>query len=447
MVAIVAGKGIGLLNTSPNTVGAAGVLGQDVIGQGSIRAIVNAVNGNLVVQSQDAQLAGRGLDLFALRTYNSLSAPAEGDGDGWRWAYEQTVRFQGPGTPMQPGAGSTVLRTAGDGHETVYTWDAIRAVFVTNEGGGTYDELTYDEAMTEWVWTDGSLRMTEQYSNSTGPSMIGQLVRRTDKSNNSIALTYDQQRLTLIRDTGSQQELRLSYTQFNGLTRLQRVEARPLPDDANGHPIAKLADPLRLVEYDYDNNGRLISVTRYLAPTGDNVPPGPGFAIRYNYNDSSNRIASVTQSDGTILSFTYDAAGRVSTVTDQNGVHDAQLVFAYDVQPNSTTITDGNGQVWTYRYNGLEDRLIEVLTPPVGGSSMSTKFQYDGAENLQGITDPQNNSVIYHYDAAGNREFERDAAGNSTTRTFDSLNQMVTETCYRIADPDADGPQQPGRIQ
>jgi len=71
-----------------------------------------------VLQMHDEQLAGRGLDLYALRTYNSPGAPDDGDGDGWRWGYEQTVRFQGPGSPPQPHAGATVIRTDGDGHET-----------------------------------------------------------------------------------------------------------------------------------------------------------------------------------------------------------------------------------------------------------------------------------------------------------------------------------------
>lgn len=176
MVAIVAGNGMGLLNTSLNTVGAAGVLGQGVLGQGSIRAIVNAVNGNLVLQSQDARLSGRGTDLFALRTYDSLGTPTDGDEDGWRWAYEQTVRFLGPGAPLNPDAGATIVRTDGDGHESAYTWDTASASFVTTEGSGAYDELAYDGAAAEWVWTDGSLRVTERYSNSTGPAMTGRSI-------------------------------------------------------------------------------------------------------------------------------------------------------------------------------------------------------------------------------------------------------------------------------
>ena len=191
MVAIVAGNGLGLLNTSLNILGGAGVLGQSVLGQGSSRAFVNAVSGNLVLQMQDEQLAGRGLDLYALRTYNSLGTLNDGDGDGWRWGYEQTVRFQGPGTPAQPQAGATVIRTDGDGHETTYTWNAARAAYIGTEGSGAHDELRYDSAPGEWVWTDGSTRVTERYSNSTSSSMTGRLIRRTDTSNNSIVLMYD----------------------------------------------------------------------------------------------------------------------------------------------------------------------------------------------------------------------------------------------------------------
>jgi YD repeat-containing protein len=444
MVAIVAGNGLGLLNTSINTIGARGVLEQSVLGQGSIRAMVNVVNGNLVLQMQDALLAGRGNDLFALRTYNSLGAPTDVDGDGWRWGYEQTVRFQGPGVPLIPGAGATVVRTDGDGHETTFTWDAARAAFIGTEGSGAHDELRYDGPATEWVLTDGSTRVTERYTDSTAPGMTGRLVLRTDTSNNQISLAYDDDRLTMIRDSASQQELRLKYGLFNGLTRLQRLEANQLIDDANGHATTTLGDPLRLVEYDYDLLGRLTTVTRLLNPTSNGTPIGAGFITNYGYDGSSTRIASVMQSDGTSTSFTYDAAGRLSAVKDDGGAPGTQLAFAYDLQPNSTAITDGDGQIWTYRHDGMTGQLLEVLTPPAGGTAISTKFAYDNSGNLTGITDPQNNAFFYGYDESGNRALERDALGNTTTRTFSTLNQVLTETRYRIPDPDGAGLQDPG---
>src|SRR5262249_30667887 len=155
----------------------------------------------------------------------------DGDGDGWRWDYERTVRFQGPGAAAQPRTGAVVIHTNGDGHETTYAWDAARAVFVGTEGSGAHDELCYDSASSEWVRTEGSTRVVEQYQDSTSPRMTGRLIRRTDPSGNSIVLTYDRERLALIRDTASHQELRLIYGVVSGMTRVQRLETRALLED------------------------------------------------------------------------------------------------------------------------------------------------------------------------------------------------------------------------
>ena len=50
------------------------------MGRSGEQAYVNIANGNLVLQMQDIQLAGRGLDLYALPTYNSLGTPSDDDG-------------------------------------------------------------------------------------------------------------------------------------------------------------------------------------------------------------------------------------------------------------------------------------------------------------------------------------------------------------------------------
>jgi YD repeat-containing protein len=156
------------------------------------------------------------------------------------------------------------------------------------------------------------------------------------------------------------------------------------------------------------------------------------------YDAATTRIASVTQSDGTSVFFTYDA-GRISAIKDQSGATSTQL--NYSTATNSTGITDGNGQVWTYRYDGTSRQLTEILGPMVAGSSLSMKFKYDASGNLVSITDPRNNTVIYEYDSSGNRTLERDSIGNTVTRTFSAANQMLTETRYRVADPDGAGAQ------
>src|SRR5262249_51786511 len=127
MVAIVAGSGLGLFNASSNTLGGAGIAGQGGLGQAGGRSYVNAASGNLVLQCQDEVLSGRGADLGLVRTYNSRGLLNDGDGDGWRWDGERTVLPAG----AVGAVGSTVTRTAGDGHETVYNWDPATSRYVS----------------------------------------------------------------------------------------------------------------------------------------------------------------------------------------------------------------------------------------------------------------------------------------------------------------------------
>jgi YD repeat-containing protein len=197
------------------------------------------------------------------------------------------------------------------------------------------------------------------------------------------------------------------------------------------------------VEYNYDSVGRLTTITTDLTPADGSMADGVVFVMNYTYDGTTARIASVTQSDGTSVSFTYDAAGRVSTVKEQSGAPSAHLGFTYSPATHSTAITDGNGQVWTYRYDATTQQLTEILTPPVGGAALSTTFTYDASGNLVSITDARNNTVAYDYDSNGNRTLERDVLGNTVTRTFSTLDQMLTETRYRTSDPDGAGAQSP----
>ena len=84
MVAIVAGNGLGLFNTSLNSLGGSGSPGQGNLGQAGGQALVNISNGNLVLRFTDEQLSGLGQDLLHTRTYNTRGDFSDGDADGWK---------------------------------------------------------------------------------------------------------------------------------------------------------------------------------------------------------------------------------------------------------------------------------------------------------------------------------------------------------------------------
>jgi YD repeat-containing protein len=434
MVAVVAGNGLGLFNASSSILGDPGTWGQSALGQAHNRLFVNAATGNLVLQAQDEQLSGRGTDLRQLRTYNALGGWNDGDADGWRLWGERALKLVS-GTPGA--AGSQVVRTDEDGHETTLTWNGNR--YVGTEGAGAHDMLSYDSASQRWTWTEGSSRVQETYSYDAA-TKTGRLLEQRDVGGNRIAFGYDAAgRLTSITDTASSQQITLVYGTVGSFTRLQRVETRALVEDASGAATATLGVAIRQVSYGYDSAGRLTSVTSDLTPanTTDNVV----YVTTYSYDNASDptshRIASLVQSDGTRVFFTYDASGRVKTVQDTSDPTTKQLEFVYGT--NSTDIIDGNGRVWTYQYDVMSRQLTAILAPAAqsGGARPLTRFAYDGSGNVVTVTDPLGHVVTYTYDAAGNRTREVDALGNTVERRYDGNNQLVIETRYGV--PDGDG--------
>src|SRR4051812_29269558 len=121
MVAIVSGNSLGLELTSAATLGQKGVFGEAALGQSKERGYVNVATGNLVIQDQDDYLESRGLDVAALRTYNSMGALDDDNGDNWtNGFYKKQITFTGSLT--SPGTGTTIVRTAMDGSKATYTY-------------------------------------------------------------------------------------------------------------------------------------------------------------------------------------------------------------------------------------------------------------------------------------------------------------------------------------
>jgi YD repeat-containing protein len=402
MVAIVAGNGLGLFNASLNSLG--GAVGQGSLGQSGGQALVNAHNGNLILQFTDEQLSGLGRDLLHLRTYNTQGALNDADADGWRWDGERRVVLSG----TRNTAGSTLTRATGDGHEAVYVWTGTR--YQSNAGDGAHDSLQWDAATSEWLWVDGSRRTEERYAGDSG-----RLLSTVDAAGTRIHYGYDAAgRLASVKDS-SGQELVLVY---NAAGKLERLDTRTTEGGAL----------TRQVYYTYDAQGRLSGVYTDLTPADNSIADGQVYTTAYTYDGTSFRIASVTQSDGTSVSFTYQLVGadyRVKTVTDASGTS----TFDYDTVNRRTDVTNGLGQQWSYFYDAA-DQLIEVQSPAVNGQRLSTRYAYDADGNVLQVTDGRGNTVTYGYDVNGNRTLERDARGNTVTRTFSASNQLLNEIRY-----------------
>ena len=417
MVALVTGNGLGLLGGSSSVLGSSGQWGLSGLGQGNETVTVNAKTGNLILQRQDELLIGRGPDIGIVRTYNSKAAFDFDNNDGWQLSlYRQLDTLTGTLNT----AGSTITRTGADGSRLLYTYNTTRGCYINKDGSGAYSTLTYHTSNNSWTWSDGTNTHTETYQQSTtGKWRITQIA---DGDGNALTYTYNSNGLiTLITDANGE-KTRLNYDAATGhLSSIQQELA--------GGAITTR------IRYTYDTQGRLTQVTTDLTPEDSNITDGRTFTTTYTYDGTSTRIATITNSDGTRLSITYDTQGRVKTLTDGLG----QVTTLTYGAGNTTTVTDplGNSSTLTYDDQG---NLTRLQGP--AGSGQDISYTYNANGDLTQLTDSRGNTITTTYDDRGNLTRQQDSAGNVRTYTYNNSNQRLTETNYTIADPDANGPLQ-----
>jgi YD repeat-containing protein len=418
MVAVVTGGSLGLNLGSGTVLGGAGVGGSASFGRQSDSVYVNAASGNLVIQTRDELLTGRGLDVAGLRTYNSLGTYVDDNGDNWQAGLVRKV-WLGGGTVNA--AGSYAYRRDEDGSEATFSWNAGLGRYVSTDGGGAADSLSYDG--TNWTFVDGTSRTVEVYAGSTG-----RLLSSTDADGNSLSFAYNGAGLLASVTTPAGE---ITYYDYNGSNQLTQLRTVSKSSDSAG-----LDRTLTRVRYSYDASNRLATVTVDLSPEDNSVSDGRVFTTAYTYDGASKRVASITQSDGAKLSFTYDGSGRVQTVTDALG---GVTTFGYDTGNRATTVTDALNQVTTYRYDA-NSQLLSVSAPAVGGVVSTISYQYDGTGNVTRITDAEGRAVVMDYDGAGNVVRQTDAAGNVVRRGYNAQNQLLMETVATAGEPASNTP-------
>ncbi|PZQ34102.1 MAG: hypothetical protein DI562_00435 [Stenotrophomonas acidaminiphila] len=455
MSAVFTGNGLGLFNTSLNQLGG-GLGGQARVGQGGEQQYVNLATGNLVWQGQDEHLVFRGLTVGLGRTYNSLGQFSEVGSDGWLTGFERRVSLLS-GTFNT--AGSIMRRHTGDGSYQDFLYVAPNE-YRSVAGSGAHDTLSWTG--TDWRYVEGSTRQQETYADHADTALQGRLTGMRNLLSDGVTpagweVVYVDGRISEIRAEGTGADGEALLFTYNGAGHLETVSTRE-----NG--------VLRhQVSYGYDSQGRLTNIITDLTPldTGDNAwnpldaavqvdYDGRLFRTQYSYIGTGLQLASVLQSDGTLVSFTYHADGRLSTVTrgdtntnDGDGVGETT---SYTYGTGSATVTDSLGRSWVYAFDA-DGQLTSLTAPPIDGLSDVTSYQYDADGNVLRTTTVRGAQLLaqveYAYDAAGNVTWEWETTsqwgdfGNAISRTWSTTNQLLSLTQYTGVDPDLTGSELP----
>ncbi|HEU0153471.1 MAG TPA: putative Ig domain-containing protein [Arenimonas sp.] len=445
MVAVFTGNALGLFDTSLTQLGSG--LSWDAARN---RQSVNAANGNLVLQGLDELIQFRGMSVSATRTYNSLGTVAGVGADAWLTGFERKVELIG----ALDGDTSKVIMHTGDGSEVEFSYSGTPGKYVTTDGSGAHDTMVWQANY--WIYDEGSSGHREYFkSDDSDPAGIARLHQIRNTKSEAGAPTYF---LVDYNAAGQVTAVRASDGTGNN------ADALLFAYNANGQLVSTSTRESGFervqVRYGYDTQGRLEWVEHDLTlrDTTDNVwdevtasyNDGHLFRTTYTYVDSTSlRIATVRSSDGLLSSYTYDAQGRVETVTrGDTNINDADglgetLTFTYDGL--RTDVVDSQGRMWSYHYDGA-GQLTQLAGPARDGLRDVTAYVYDSAGNLLQAKTTRGATVLsqtdYQYDASGNVLWEWDALGNAVSYTYTTANQLASRTVYTgvTADRTGDAP-------
>lgn len=255
--------------------------------------------------------------------------------------------------------------------------------------------------------------------------------------------------------------------------------------DSNGRPTRVIDSNGIATDFSYAHRGWLTSSIIRSAPSGAASAQDRITTIAY---DETGNVKQVTQPDGDFVKYDYDAAHRLTDITDRVGnnlhysldvagnrfkeeVKDASgnvkrtlarvynklgqlqtqadasanpTEFAYDLNGDLKLVTDALGRKTQLDPDPL--RRVARTLQDVGGlavettqhldalnrvtavidpKGLTTRYDYNSLGDLSKLTSPDTGATTYSYDAAGNRTLEATARGVKISSTYDTLGRLT----------------------
>ncbi|MCG8506346.1 MAG: hypothetical protein MI755_17210 [Sphingomonadales bacterium] len=243
---------------------------------------------------------------------------------------------------------------------------------------------------TDWFY-DGHDRLEKTQFPS--PTTAGQ-----SNTSDYESFTYDKNGNVLTKRT------RAGDTITNVYDALNRVTSKtPGTDKAVAYAYDKLGrqtqvkftDNSHIIDYVYDDAGRLTSAT-------DDGPSAGPRVISYQYDKASNRTR-ITHPDLTpefYITYAYDAVNRVTAIKENGAT--ALATYAYDDLARRTSVTLGNGLVTSYAFEA--DSALDSLTHNLSGTTNDVTFTFNYNKANQVTTKTVSNSAYAWTPAADKTE-------------------------------------------
>ena len=355
-----------------------------------------------------------------------------------------------------------------NGQSLGFTYDPLGNVLIGTDAGGrktvmTYDALSRpltktfpDTGVIKYGYTAsgflGSITDPRSLSTSFVHNGFGDLTSRTSPDTGTTSFGFDAggRLISETRANGKQ----ISYV-FDALGRMTSRSSGGTTEsftyDQNTYGKGRLTqfnDLSGQTTFAYNVSGL---VTQQV-----NTISGTNLITQWAY-DSNSRLTSQTYPDGVVLTYAYDAYGRLASLS-QNG---AVVIDSLQYQPGSSkpyawrhangvariATLDGDGRIGQLQSSGIQNlsygyNNTDTISAITDGlySAQSSSFNYDGNDRLTGVTRSGDNQN-FGYDLNGNRTSSSRAGASLTPSYGTSTNWLnsISGAASRTLSYDASG--------
>ena len=273
-----------------------------------------------------------------------------------------------------------------NGKETKYAYDLLGRKLMVNHPDAGETDMTYDAA--------GNLltKLTAE-------------LRKSISDKGYISYTYDFERLHEVLYPENLFN-RVTYTYGKAGDKYNRAGRLALVEDASGGEA-----------YYYGRQGEVTKTVRTVMASVADIRT---YVYGATY-DSWNRVQTMTYPDGEVVTYHYNAAGQVESLTSNKQGRQSVIVdrIGYDKEGHMVYTKLGNGTETTYTYDKQRERLQVMNLTADGQTVMENRYRYDAVDNILGITNAANPTSLTKLNKAklGGR--------SSHTYEYDELNRLI----------------------
>lgn len=377
---------------------------------------------------------------YGMNSQGRITARRDGNGDQTNYTYDADNNISSiviPGgyttTYSYDSRGNRTSEVDPTGRTTTHTYDARNNKLTTTDNAGKVSSNTYDIKNNTLTAADETNQVTTYTYNTNGT-----LATATDNGNKTTTYTYDfYGNCTGITNPNSQTEAttytfdrvssrtdargRVTTYGYDGWGRRTSVDYPTSTDqtiayDAEGR-VTQTVDGTGTRTYTYDDLGR---------KTSQVDPRGTTNATYTNIG----QVATQTDPAGRVIQYQYDANGQMTAVGDSS----SSASYQYDDRARLVSLTYSNGTHETYTYDNAGRELTRTFrrtaTNAVITSSTST---YDGVGRLQTVTEsPTAATITFGYDDAGRILTEARTGANPYSSTYTYNNRGLRATVSRL---------------